>query len=368
MTGTRNPEPHPYAATGDNAVLRIELSGANLGVDVNTPGSKAAIIFAGSNNHVRGLVINRFIDAGVRFSSGSGNVVEGSIIGLDASGTNSFPMDRCLMQVFPFANGLSSSVLIDASSGDATIGGATPAARTIIAGTGTSTGDNIRVNGGTNRVVRIQGSYIGTNRHGTSAIEVQFEGNGFFYKTSNGINLIGSSGVIIGGGAPGAGNVISGSVSELSLDSGATATTIQGNRIGLTADGTRSIGTAISGISLSGGSNNNLIGTDSDGLYDEAEGNQMVGASAWGLVISGSSGNMVRGEYHRRRPRPRRYRAQPAWPWAVRRRDEQHHRHRRRLGVRDAIEGNLIAHNGAAGIPGSPRHHHEQPHPGQSNL
>ncbi len=336
-------------ATGDNAVLLIELSGASLGVDVNTPGSKAAIIFAGNNNRVRGLVINRFIDAGVRFSSGTNNALDGSIIGLDATGTTSFPMDRCLMQVFPYANGLCSSVLIDATSGDATIGGVTPAARTIIAGTGTSTGDNIRVNGGTNRVVRIQGSYIGTDRHGTSAIEFKFEGNGFFYKTSIGINLVGTSGVIIGGGAPGAGNVISGSVSELSLDSGATGTTIQGNRIGLTADGTRSIGSAITGISLSGASNNNLIGTDSDGLYDVAEGNQIVAGRAWGLVISGSTGNVVRGNI---------IGDAEGRPAIVT------NQHGVGLyggasnniigtngdGVRDAIEGNLIAHNGAVGL------------------
>lgn len=67
-------------AAGDNAVLKIELSGANLGVVVGLR------ITAGSST-VRGLVMNRFSGGTIRIDTNGNNVIAGNFIGTNAAGT-----------------------------------------------------------------------------------------------------------------------------------------------------------------------------------------------------------------------------------------------------------------------------------------
>ncbi|MDQ6809174.1 MAG: hypothetical protein M3Z64_07095, partial [Verrucomicrobiota bacterium] len=68
---------------GLNAVLKIELSGANLPQN----GSKIfALRFTAGGNTVKGLVINRFSFVALAFSGGIGNQVLGNYIGTDPTG------------------------------------------------------------------------------------------------------------------------------------------------------------------------------------------------------------------------------------------------------------------------------------------
>lgn len=74
-------------AVGDNAVLRIELNGAN------TSGTAIGIDLAGGKSTVRGLIINRFGASGLSFFGSGGirlssddNVVAGNFVGNDATG------------------------------------------------------------------------------------------------------------------------------------------------------------------------------------------------------------------------------------------------------------------------------------------
>jgi hypothetical protein len=100
--------------------------------------------------------------------------------------------------------------------------------------------------------LRIEGNRIGTNAAGTAAVA-----------NNTGILLSSGTAVTIGGGAPAAGNLISGN-SNVGVSVGATATgiTIEQNRIGTAADGATALGNGTAGVQLAGGLNtvrNNVI-------------------------------------------------------------------------------------------------------------
>ena len=127
----------------------IELDGSNAG------GSAVGLFIQGDENHVRGLVINRFAGAGVQISLGMTNTVAGCYIGTDPTST--------------VARGNAMGVyLVDDATGN-TIGGATPGQGNLISG---NTGSGVAINlSNTNAVF---GNYIGTN-----AVGVQGLGNAF---------------------------------------------------------------------------------------------------------------------------------------------------------------------------------------------
>lgn len=141
---------------GDDAVLLIELNGANAGSETS------GLEIAGSNIVVRGLVINRFGGVGIEFIvfiSGTGQRFEGNFIGTDPSGT----IDR------GNAGGIAVYSLFDPQQErNSVIGGTSPAARNVISG---NRHDGVLLEGGGSVV---QGNYIGTERDGTSAL-----GNGW---------------------------------------------------------------------------------------------------------------------------------------------------------------------------------------------
>src|SRR5262249_39958921 len=66
---------------GDNAVLKIELSGAMAGTSAH-----GLTLLSVTGSTVRGLVINRFAQNGINISGGSANKVEGNFLGTDPSG------------------------------------------------------------------------------------------------------------------------------------------------------------------------------------------------------------------------------------------------------------------------------------------
>ena len=72
-----------HRPSSDDAVLLIELNGANAG-DAN------GLTITAGNSTIRGLVINRFTGASgsagnaIALSGGGGNVIEGNFLGTDA--------------------------------------------------------------------------------------------------------------------------------------------------------------------------------------------------------------------------------------------------------------------------------------------
>jgi CSLREA domain-containing protein len=281
-------------AVGTNAALLIEVHGMP-----NNPNNtqSAGFNLASSNNLLRGLVINGFSFQIVL--TGTNNRIEGCYVGTNPAGTS--------------ASGASTSGIIDGGNiplgtdlqRQNVLGGAQPAQRNLVFnGIRLVTGGNV-----------IQNNYVGTNAAGTSALSpgngggIALNGNGNLIGGANpgqgnlisgnatGVsigsnfsnlgnnntiqgNLIGTDatgqaaipnntagvqlsnfGNIIGGTSAGARNIISGnglsSVPGPGIQLGANSTItggtiVQGNLIGVAADGTTPLGNTGSGVLLIG--------------------------------------------------------------------------------------------------------------------
>src|SRR5262249_46881449 len=113
-----------------------------------------------------------------------GSVVRGNFVGTDVTGNESI------------SNGLQEgySLGILSYAAGATIGGTTPEARNLRSG---NKGTGIQIDGLSNVV---QGNYLGTNPAGTAAVP----------NSGPGVTVYQADSAMIGGTAPGAGNLISG--------------------------------------------------------------------------------------------------------------------------------------------------------------
>ena len=254
-------------------------------------GNTTGVAIAGaSGNRIGGTspaernVIGGGTGEGVAIGEGaSDNVVSGNFIGIDVDG-----VDR--LGNFP---GVS---ILGASSGNV-IGGSAPGAGNVISG---GLGHGVFINSPANTV---QGNYIGTDPSGLVAIP-----NGLEFGSGDGIIILPGGGaalhdVVIRD------NVIAGNVDwGVEIESAevdepvATANIVQGNRIGVGADGTTALGNGKGGILLHGrGATDNLIGGSGPG-----EGNVIGyngGATGAGVAITDapgagdpdSTGNPIRG-------------------------------------------------------------------------
>jgi len=213
-------------ATGDNAVLKIELTGnATLG------SSALEITGVSGSSVVKGLVINSFGEGIDIHGDTVGNRIEGNFIGTDPTGTLDKGNSDDGVNVF---EGASENV----------VGGTTPAARNLISG---NTFNAVFVSGANNN--RIQGNYVGTDKTGTKAL-----GNGDGPGGGAAVSINNASGNTVGGTTAGARNVISGNKAEgvAIFDSRSQNNEVLGNRIGTTANGTGPLGNALDGVLITG--------------------------------------------------------------------------------------------------------------------
>lgn len=245
IDGYTQPGANPNTlGNGNDAVLLIELDGTVAGGN--------GLNIAESDCVVRGLVINRFIGPGISVNGGAivNTVIQGNFIGTDPTGLIAMP------------NGSG----IFAGAPDMLIGGTAHAARNVISG---NSGFGIGTGGSTTTNVVIQGNFIGTDLHGTNTL-----GN-----ADIGIFIGTASGNLIGGVAPGAGNVIAGNDGQ-----GVNITTdgnvVQGNFIGTDLTGTLALGNATDGIFIGSGSIGNQVGG--------AAGNVVAFNFGNGVLVSGS--------------------------------------------------------------------------------
>jgi hypothetical protein len=165
-----------------------------------------------------------------------------------------------------------------------TIGGATAADRNVIAGNV----HGLYLQSASSNV--IIGNYIGTD--GTGMLDLGNSGRGIWLES-------GSNNNIIGGTAAGVRNVISGNNQTGILISdgaspglNATGNVIQGNTIGVAADGTTGLGNLEHGVQLSAGVDNNLIGGTAGGAGNIIANSQWRGVN---IQTAGSTGITVLG-------------------------------------------------------------------------
>jgi len=235
----------------------IVLSGALAGSGVN------GLTLTGSSSTVQGLVINNFGGNGIELDQG-GDTVSGNWIGVAASGTT--------------AAGNSTGIFV--TSAGNTIGGTTAGARNVISG---NTGNGVIIVGDNSNGNLIEGNYIGTDASGTHAL-----GN-----HDHGVAIASdlAAGNIIGGTAPGAGNVISGSSFNNSsgIVANGTDTLIEGNLIGTDKTGTLALGN-VYGITI-GQDTSTTIGGTTAAARNITSGNQV------GIDFSGGGGAVISGNY-----------------------------------------------------------------------
>jgi YVTN family beta-propeller protein len=239
---------------------------------------------------VKGMVINRFTDAIFISTPDIGldeyNIIQGNYIGTDVTGTSPLP----------------NTYGINLSGPNNIIGGNSPEERNIISGN-LQYGIVIQSADATDN--QVIGNYIGTDISGTGDLGNQWSGIS-----------ISAPNNIIGGNSPEERNIISGngwsgvdihfSISENNY--------IQGNYIGLNADGSATIGNSQEGIVVDEATSNWIIGNyisgnDGNGIllqndanYNKIEGNHIgtdingtvpLGNGAAGIRLESAHGNRI---------------------------------------------------------------------------
>lgn len=197
----------------------------------------------------------------------TGNIVKGNFAGLNAAGTAAL------------RNRFGIGVFAGASSN--TIGGQALAERNVVSGN-TESGISLNDNGTNSNIV--QGNYVGTSADGNTAI-----GNGFGILLFNG-----TKSNTIGGTVAGAGNLASGNTAGgiYLTDTGTSNNLVQGNTVGLAANGARlGNGAFTPGITVISGANSNTIGGS------VAARNIISGNDGAGVRIETSSGTIVASNY-----------------------------------------------------------------------
>jgi hypothetical protein len=223
----------------------IELDGSQAGILAN------GLMITANDSVVRGLVVNRFVFAGVRLQ-GSGDRIEGCYLGTDVSGTQRL------------GNGEGVEIT---GTGDL-IGGPGAGAGNLISGNAYG----VDIVGNNNQV---QGNTIGSDVTGTQALLNTF-----------GVLIAGGTGNLVGGTGPGAGNLISGNVTGVHI--GGNNNQVQGNTIGTDMTGTQALGNT-DGVFIQGGTGNLVGGTGA------GAGNLISGNSIDGVGILGGNNNQVQG-------------------------------------------------------------------------
>ena len=159
-----------------------------------------------------------------------------------------------------------------------TIGGSVAGAGNVISGNL----NGVTINGGTSSGNVVAGNFVGTNAAGDSPL-------GNFL---DGLAIRGAPGNLIGGGAAGARNVISGNRGDgIDISGGAASDLVEGNSIGMNAAGTSPLGNAIDGIFVNQ-SPGTMLGGSAAGTGNLISGNGLHGIVLFG---SGTSGSQVLG-------------------------------------------------------------------------
>jgi Ca2+-binding RTX toxin-like protein len=178
-------------------------------------------------------------------------------------------------------------VSIRSGSTDNTIGGTTAAARNIISGIDGPAGVFISDTATSGNVV--EGNYIGTDLKGSVAIANN--GDGVEIATGATGNTIGGLTSVSGTGP---GNVISGNTAngvEIT-GSGTSGNVIAGNLIGLNAAGSSAIGNAYSGVEIDTSASSNTIGGPTASARNIISGNVN-----YGILSYGATGTVVQSNY-----------------------------------------------------------------------
>jgi CSLREA domain-containing protein len=205
---------------GTNAAGTATLGNIGWGIRINSGSHIIGGTGPGEGNTIAGATSNATANTGygIGIFNVGGATILGNRIGTDVTGNVAL-------------GNAAGGILINSTNGTIAIGGSAAGSANVISGNGTE----IDLRG--DSTVAIQGNRIGTNAAGTADIN----------NSTTGIlvNAIAASTktILIGGAAPGEGNLISGfSSAAIDATTNGGALTIQGNRIGTDLSGSAAIG------------------------------------------------------------------------------------------------------------------------------
>jgi hypothetical protein len=258
--------------TGSNNVIRSDYVGVTPdGNSAASAGSYGIAMGAGSsNNLIEGNVISASLAANILIEGTNNNTIIGNMIGTNAAGTAGFAVAH------------TRGIWVSNGGQDNIIGGSAAADRNVISGV--DVGVLLDGSNGPTDYNVVAGNYIGTDATGTVAI-----GN-----FSDGVEAFnGASNNVIGGTAPGAGNLISGnSLNGVGIYAG-NANTVEGNLIGTDVTGAGRLANGADGVFITGSANNVIGGTASGAAntiaYNRHDGVLVTGAGAVGNSVRGNS-------------------------------------------------------------------------------
>lgn len=234
----------------------------------------------GNGDELEGNLVSGNAQAGIELLGASDSVIAGNLIGTNADGTAPLP-------------NRSSGVLINVASprnrvGTNGDGHGDALERNVISGNLVS---GVGIYGASFNVVA--GNFIGTSASGLTALKNRNEGVLLTGGATD--NLIGTDGDGIADSAER--NVLAGNGSNGITIWNAHQNTVAGNLIGVSAAGDTAIPNEHSGLWITSNSTNNLIGTNDDGVNDQAERNIISGNFREGIAITTSSANRIAGNY-----------------------------------------------------------------------
>lgn len=287
--GIRLDQSHQNTVSGNtigiDATGSVSLANQEFGVLVNNAvGNRIGSNSDGNNDLKERNYISGNSTGGIRVFGSFFTHIAGNWIGTSVDGLSSVPNGQ-------------DGILVDGSSANTVIGlGMSKinpqAARNVISG---NKRHGVWISGGIGS--RLSNNFVGIAPDGETAIPNALDG----VLVSN---ITDDRGAIIGTDSNGEsdqfeGNTISGNGRNGVWISNADYVRVAGNILGLSADGAMEVGNKHSGIWISHGSNNTLIGTNADGLEDEVERNVISGNLFQGVAIGGtqSNNNRVAGNY-----------------------------------------------------------------------
>ncbi len=238
------------SADGETAIGdRDDDIGIDDGASGNTIGGLTTKPGTGAGNLLSGSIFSN----GITVEGGGSNLIEGNLIGTDLAGSTAL-------------GNTYDGIRLQNSSHD-TIGGTAAGAGNVISGNGQF---NVWLNSASDETV--QGNDVGTDVTGSFALSSS---------TFTGVEILDSSDNLIGGTAPGAGNVISGNgdygvlIGDYDLVNPATTVDniVEGNLIGLNAGGTAAVPNGDGGVFV-GPSLGTQIGGTASGAGNVISGNQ----------------------------------------------------------------------------------------------
>jgi CSLREA domain-containing protein len=231
------------------------------------PSTVRALIVTGFNNVTAGRG-----SAGIVVSGGAGTVLRRNYVGFDTS------------EFGPLADRNWRGIHVEGATGTV-VGGTAPAQRNVVSGNGPV---GVSVEGtGTDDTVVI-GNYLGTDPTGTFGV------GGF----QVGIMVQnGPHDTLIGGTAPGAGNLISGNTGitggGVYLGGDVAGTVIQGNLIGTDRTGTADLGNGPPGVWITNGASDITVGGATAAARNVISGNDDHGINVGGGGAFGGSTDVV---------------------------------------------------------------------------